>query len=100
MNVSSKWGMYERKYENAPDVKTPTTCNPFDSADYDPATGTVLREHAAEKSVILSLPGEYSILQHLSVYSVADCLFVRNRDNAEERNTTGFQFTFDVGWTI
>ncbi len=70
--------MYERKYENAPDVKTPTTCNPFDSADYDPATGTVLREHAAEKSVIL----------------------VRNRDNAEERNTTGFQFTFDVGWTI
>ncbi len=78
MNVSSKWGMYEGKYENAPDVKTPTTCNPFDSADYDPATGTVLREHAAEKSVIL----------------------VRNRDNVEERNTTGFQFTLGAVWTL
>ena len=100
MNVSSKWGMYEGKYENAPDVKTPTTYDPFDTADYDPATGTVLQEHAVEKSVILSLTGEYSIMPNLSVYAAADCLIVKNKGNVDGVRATDFQFTFGVSYSL
>ena len=100
MNVSSRWGMYQGKYENAPDVKTLTTFNPFDPADYDPETGKILQEHAIEKSVILSLTGEYDILSNLSVYAVADCLIVKNKGNADGVNSTDFQFTFGVGYSL
>ena len=100
MNVSSRWGMYQGEYENAPDVKTPTTYDPFDPEDYDAATGTVLREHSVEKSVVLSLTGEYSILSNLSVYGVADCLIVRNRDNVKDSDSTDFQFTFGVTYSL
>ncbi len=100
MNISSKWGMYQGKYENAPDVKTPTTYDPFDPADYDPDANKVLQEHAVEKSVVLSLTGEYDILSNLSVYGIADCLIVKNKGNVDGVNSTDFQFTFGVSYSL
>ncbi len=100
MNAESYWGMYRAGYENAPDVKTPTTYNPFDPDDYDVSTGTIKSEKKVEKSLILSLSGEYSIKSNLTLYAAADCVIVRNKDNVKDRNTTDFQFTFGVGYTL
>ncbi len=100
MNADSYWGMYRAEYDDAPDIKTPTTYNPFDPDDYDPATGTVKSVKAVEKSVVLSLSGEYSIRSNLSVYAIADCVIVRNKNNVKDRNSTDFQFTFGVGYSL
>ncbi len=100
MNADSCWGMYRDMYENAPDVKTPTTFNPFDPDDYDAATGTVKSDKEVEKSIILSLGGEYDIRSNLRVYATADCVIVRNKDNVKGRKTTDFQISFGVGYTL
>ncbi len=105
MNGDSYWGMYRNNealgdYSDAPDVKTPTTYDPFDPADYDPDAKKVLQEHAVEKSVVLSLTGEYDILSNLSVYGIADLLIVRNKGNVQDRNSTDFQFTFGVSYSL
>ncbi len=100
MSADSYWSMYRGQYDNAPDVKTPTTFNPFDTGDYDPETDTVLTEHAVEKTVVLSLTGEYNILSSLSVYGVVDCLIMRNHNNVEGNNGVDFQFTLGMSYSL
>ena len=100
MSANSYWSMYRDQYGNAPDVKTPTTFNPFDTNDYDPETDTILTEHAVEKKVVLSLTGEYSILSSLSVYGIVDCLIMRNHNNVEGNNGVDFQFTLGMSYSL
>ncbi len=100
MSSTSRWGQYEGSYSNAPDVTTPTTFNPFDPEDYDVATDTILRTHGVEKSTILSLSGEYNILQSLAVYGVVDWLFVDNVANTKGKNLKDFQVTLGVSYSL
>lgn len=100
MDINSKWHMYRDKYEDAPDVSTPTTFNPFDSDDYDTSTNTVKTEHAVEQSIILSLTGEYKILKGLSASAKADFLIVQNLDNVEGNDQTDVQITVGLKYEI
>jgi len=100
MNVNSYWGRYRKEYDDAPDVKTPTTFNPFDSEDYDTTTNTVKKQHAVEKSIILSLTGEYNILRNLKVYGIVDCLIVTNQRNVEGANETDLQATIGISYSL
>lgn len=100
MNASSPWSMYREQYDAAPDIKTPTTFNPFNTEDYDPKTNTIIKEHAVEKTVVLSFTGEYSILSNLSTYGVFDCLIMKNRNNVEGNNGVDFQFTLGISYTL
>lgn len=100
MNINSRWGMYRDEYDNAPDVSTPTTFNPFDPDDYDPETGKPKQEHAVETSTVLSLSAEYNILSCLSAYTYADLLIVKNVNNVEGVNGTDFQLTFGVSYSL
>lgn len=67
---------------------------------YDVSTGTIKSGKKVEKSLILSLSGEYNIKRNLTLYVAADCVIVRNKDNVKDRNTTDFQFTFGIGYTL
>ncbi len=100
MNADSYWGMYRKEYDNAPDVSTPTTFNPFDPEDYDTTTNKVLQKHAVETSTILSLNAEYNIISCLSVYTYADLLIVKNVNNGEGVNGTDLQVTFGVSYSL
>lgn len=100
MNVNSYWGMYRKEYDDAPDIKTPTTFNPFDPDDYDPETGKPKQEHAVETSTVLSLSAEYNILSCLSAYTYADLLIIKNVNNVEGVNGTDFQLTFGVSYSL
>ena len=105
MNVNSYWGRYRNNttlgnYEDAPDVSTPTTFNPFDPEDYDPATGKVLQTHAIETSTILSLSAEYNILSCLSAYTTVDLLIVKNVNNVEGVNGTDLQVTLGASYSL
>lgn len=100
MNVNSYWGMYRKAWDDAPDVKTPTTFNPFDSEDYDTTTNKVIQRHAVEKSIILSLTGEYNILRSLKVYGIVDCLIVTNQRNVEGANETDLQATIGISYSL
>ncbi len=100
MNISSRWGMYQGNYDNAPDVSTPTTFDPFDPADYDTTTGKVIQEHAVENSTILSLSAEYNILSCLSAYTMVDLLIVKNVNNVEGVNGTDLQVTLGVSYSL
>ena len=100
MDINSKWHMYRSQYEDAPDVSTPTTFNPFDSADYNTSTDTVVQEHAVEQSIILSLTGEYKIVKGLSASAKADFLIVQNMDNVEGNNQTDVQITVGLKYEI
>ena len=100
MNVNSRWGMYQGNYENAPDVSTPTTFNPFDPDDYDTATGKVLQTHAIETSTILSLSAEYNILSYLNAYTNVDLLIVKNVNNVEGVNGTDVQVTLGASYSL
>lgn len=100
MNINSRWGMYRKEYDDAPDIKTPTTFNPFDPNDYDPETGKTKQEHAVETSTVLSLSAEYNILSCLSAYTYADLLIVKNVNNVEGVNGTDFQLTFGVSYSL
>ena len=100
MNINSRWGMYRDEYDNAPDVSTPTTFNPFEPTDYDTTTDTIIQKHAVETSTILSLSAEYNILSCLSAYTYADLLIVKNVNNVEGVNGTDFQLTFGVSYSL
>ena len=100
MNVNSRWGMYQGNYDNAPDVSTPTTFDPFNPDDYDPATDTVKQEHAVETSTILSLSAEYNILSCLSAYTNIDLLIVKNVNNVEGVNGTDVQVTLGASYSL
>ncbi len=100
MNVNSYWGMYRAEYDNAHDVSTPTTFNPFEPTDYDTTTDTPIQEHAVETSTILSLSAEYNILSCLSVYTYTDLLIVKNVNNVDGVNGTDLQLTLGVSYTL
>ena len=100
MNVNSRWGMYQGNYDDAPDVSTPTTFDPFNPDDYDPATDTVKQEHAVETSTILSLSAEYNILSCLSAYTNIDLLIVKNVNNVEGVNGTDVQVTLGASYSL
>ena len=100
MNVTSRWGMYQGNYENAPDVSTPTTFDPFNPDDYDPATNTIKQTHAVETSTILSLSAEYNILSCLSAYTTVDLLIVKNVNNVEGVNGTDLQVTLGASYSL
>ena len=100
MNVNSYWGMYRKEYDDAPDVSTPTTFDPFDPKDYDTTTGKVIQKHAVETSTILSLSAKYNILSCLSVYTYTDLLIVKNVNNVEGVNGTDLQVTLGVSYTL
>ncbi len=99
MDVDSNWNQYTGTYENAPDVSTPTTFNPFDTSDYNPSTGEK-SEHAIETSIILSLTGEYKILKGLSASAKADFLIVQNMDNVDGNDQTDVQITVGLKYEI
>lgn len=99
MNVNSVWGNYNGDYDNAPDIKTPSKFNPFNTDDYDVTTNTVKVYHPVERSIILSLTGEYYILPSLSIYGAVDSLIVKNKGN-KAGNATDFQFTFGVSYSL
>ncbi len=92
--------MYRAEYDNAHDVSTPTTFNPFEPTDYDATTDTVIQKHAVETSTILSLSAEYNILSCLSVYTYTDLLIVKNVNNVEGVNGTDLQVTLGVSYTL
>ncbi len=100
MNVNSYCGEYRKTYDDAPDVKTPTEFNPFDTNDYDAATDTVKTKHAVEKSIILSLTGQYNILKNLKVYGIVDCLIVINQRNVADANETDLQATIGISYSL
>lgn len=100
MNVNSYWGMYRKEYDDAPDVSTPTTFDPFDPKDYDTTTGKVIQKHAVETSTILSLSAKYNILSCFSVYTYTDLLIVKNVNNVEGVNGTDLQVTLGVSYTL
>lgn len=99
MNAESNWGNYTGEYVNAPDIKTPTTFNPFNGDDYDSTTDTIKMTHPVEKSLILSITGEYNIFESLSVYGIADCLLVNNINNSNV-DSADFQFTFGLSYAL
>lgn len=100
MNVNSYWGEYRKTYEDAPDVKTPTEFNPFDTTDYDATKDEVKQYHAVEKSIILSLTGQYNILKNLKVYGIVDCLIVINQRNVADANETDLQATIGISYSL
>ncbi|MBR6085386.1 MAG: hypothetical protein IKP61_07235 [Spirochaetales bacterium] len=100
MNINSPWGMYNGNDDPTPIVKTPSTFNVFDPADYDYATHTVLQEHAVEKTTVLSLTGEYIIARNLSANLAADFIIVKNRHNVEGENASDFQLTLGIRYEI
>lgn len=100
MNINSPWGMYQGNDDPTPVVKTPSTFNVFDPADYDYATHTVLQEHAVEKTTVLSLTGEYTIAKGLSANLAADFIIVKNRNNVDGDNASDFQLTLGIRYEI
>ncbi|MFC2821395.1 MAG: hypothetical protein ACTTJW_02170 [Sphaerochaeta sp.] len=90
MDIGSKWHMYNGAFENAPNISTPSTANPFDSTE----TGEV------ESSTILSLTGEYYIVKGLSISAKADFLFVKNLDNILNNNQTDIQVTGGIKYEL
>ena len=100
MNINSPWGMYQGNDDPTPVVKTPSTFNVFDPADYDYATHTVLQEHAVEKTTVLSLTGEYTIAKGLSANLAADFIIVKNQHNIDGDNASDFQLTLGLKYEI
>lgn len=104
MNVNSLWGMYCKwdtaDYRNAPDVSTPTTFDPFDTNDYDPNNKTITSTKAVEKTLALSVTGEYQILKCLSASLAADFLFVNNMDNVAGNDQIDVQITAGIKYSI
>lgn len=99
MNAESNWGNYAGEYVNAPDIKTPTTFNPFNPDDYDASSNKVLTSHPVERSLIFSLTGEYYITPSFSIYGVVDTLLVKNKGN-KSVDSTDFQFTFGLSYSL
>lgn len=100
MNADSNWGMYRKEYEDAPDIKTPTEFNPFDPNDYDKATGTVKQRHAIERTVAISINGEYTILDNLKAYGNIDILFVKGQRNVEGADANDVQITLGASYSL
>lgn len=100
MDINSNWGMYQGNDDPTPIVKTPSTYNVFDPADYDYATHTLLQEHAVEKTTVLSLTGEYTIAKGLSANLAADFIIVKNQHNVEGENASDFQLTLGLRYEI
>ena len=99
MNVNSAWGMYNGNDDPTPVVKTPSTFNVFDPADYDYATHTVLQEHPVERTTVLSLTAQYTIAGGLSANLAADYLIVKNRHNSAS-DANDLQITFGLRYEI
>lgn len=99
-NPDAYWHQYNDEYNDAPDLETPTTFNPFDPDDYDATTNTVKREHGVEKSFIITLGGEYNILPSLSVYAVADFLFVQNVNHTSGNSGNDLQLSFGISYSL
>ena len=106
MDVNSIWGWYHGDNDQTPVVSTPTTYNPFDSDDYeyghepDYSDGYIKQEHAVEKTIVISLSGEYCILKGLSATAAADFMFVKNKDNIENNNQNDIQITVGIKYSI
>lgn len=100
MNANSKWHMYRKQYDDAPDVSTPTTFNPFEKDDYDPSTGTVINEHAVEKSIVLSLTAQYQIAKGLSANLAADYMIVKNMNNVADNNQNDLQISLGIKYSL
>ena len=106
MNVNSYWGAYHGDNDQTPVVSTPTTYNPFDPNDYqyghepDYSDGVILQEHAVEKSIILSLSGEYCITDGLTANLAADFLFVTDKGNVADNKQNDIQITAGIKYSI
>ncbi len=106
MNVNSIWGWYHGNDDQTPIVTTPTTFNPFDANDYaygtepDYSDGHVIQEHAIEKSIILSLTGEYYIANGLTATAAADFLFVTDLKNIADNKQNDVQLTVGLKYEI
>lgn len=110
MDVNSPWGWFkenENHTDETPVPTTPTTYNVFDPADYSYGTeannysdGYVINEQAVEKSLVLSLSGEYYITKSLTATLAADYLIVANRFNVQNSNENDFQLTFGIKYEI
>ena len=106
MNVNSYWGAYHGDNDQTPVVSTPTTYNPFDPNDYqyghepDYSDGVILQEHAVEKSIILSLSGEYCIMDGLTANLAADFLFVTDKGNVADNKQNDIQITAGIKYSI
>ncbi len=99
MDINSNWGMYNGNDDPTPIVKTPSTYNVFDPADYDYATHTVLQEHPVEKSTVLSLTAQYFLTKALSANLAADFVFNKNKQHTTA-NEKDIQITLGIRYEI
>lgn len=100
MNADSHWGQYKGDSDKRPDIKTPTEFNPFDPNDYDDATNTIKNKHEVERTIAVSLNGEYCILSNLRAYANIDLVFVKGQRNIVGKNANDMQVTIGASYSL
>lgn len=100
MNADSPWGQYSGDSDERPDIKTPTEFNPFDPNDYDKDSNTITNKHAIERTISISLNGEYIILENLKTYANIDLIFATGLRNIEGKNANDLQITIGASYSL